>query len=139
MSYLSDNFNVSYLYMLASNEHNTNAFLLAIQIYLSELLNYPVVHRCAELNLLINRCSIKELQDFFPVLVQSVFGNASGGNQLGWGLRTLTAKTNNHEYEVMYSFFMPMGPMFRLCYRLLNEPIKFDVPIEILPVRFRFI
>lgn len=24
--------------------------------------------------------------------------------------------------------------MFRLCYRLLNEPFKFDVPIEMLPV-----
>lgn len=39
------------------------------------------------------------------------------------------------EFEYVYSFFVPLGPMFRLCYRLLSEPIKFDVPIESLPLK----
>lgn len=33
----------------------------------------------------------------------------------------------------MYNFFAPLGPIFRLCYRLLSEPMKFDVPAESLP------
>lgn len=114
MSYTTDNYNVS--------------------LYLSELLTYPLVHhRCAELGLLIDRCSIKELQDFFPALVNSIFGNAPG-NGIGWGLRTVARETHQHEFDVLYTFFIPLGPMFRLCYRLLNEPVKFDIPIEMLPV-----
>lgn len=31
---------------------------------------------------------------------------------------------------------MPLGPIFRLCYRLLSEPIKFDVKIDGLPPKF---
>lgn len=52
---------------------------------------------------------------------------------LGWGLRTITRETAPIEFEYVYSFFVPLGPMLRLCYRLLSEPIKFDVPIESLP------
>lgn len=40
---------------------------------------------------------------------------------------------NPLEFEQLYNFFIPLGPMLRLCYRLLNEPIKFDVPIDLLP------
>lgn len=52
---------------------------------------------------------------------------------LGWGLRTITRETSPMEFEYVYNFFGPLGPMFRLCYRLLSEPFKFDVPIESLP------
>lgn len=54
---------------------------------------------------------------------------------LGWGLRTITREMTSIEFEYVYSFFIPLGPMFRLCYRLLSEPIKFDVPIETLPTK----
>lgn len=127
---------------------------------------------------LIDCGSIKDLHDFFPVLVKSIFGfpgktsadsihktisalaidfktlNISfvfspsnilfamkitekpNPTQLkGWGLRTITRETAPVEFEYVYSFFVPLGPMFRLCYRLLSEPIKFDVPIEALPVK----
>lgn len=53
--------------------------------------------------------------------------------RIGWGLRTITRETTPVEFDYVYSFFIPLGPMFRLCYRLLSEPIKFDVPIETLP------
>lgn len=39
------------------------------------------------------------------------------------------------EFDSLYGFFVPLGPMFRLCYRLLNEPIKFDIPVELLPTK----
>lgn len=67
----------------------------------------------------------------FPTLVQSIFGVPS---TTGWGLRTTCRNLNQQEFDTMYNFFTPLGPMFRLCYRLLNEPFKFDVPIEMLPV-----
>lgn len=98
----------------------------------------PIVHRCAELGLLIDRCSLKDLQLFYPQLVQSIFGSSASldgsGSTIGWGLRTVTGLSNAHEFDVLYSFFIPLGPMFRLCYRLLGDGIKFDVPVEMLPV-----
>lgn len=55
--------------------------------------------------------------------------------QIGWGLRAITQELNPLEFDYLYSFFSPLGPMLRLCYRLLSEPIKFDVPIDSLPSR----
>lgn len=116
--------------------YNYKFHLFPLQLFISDILNFPPVERCKQLNILIDRCSVKELQDLFPMLIQSVFSNGPGGNQLGWGLRTLTRKSNVDEYNGLYSFFHPgTGSMLRLCYRLLNEPIKFDLPIEMLPVR----
>lgn len=65
--------------------------------------------------------------------MNSIFGVP---NTTGWGLRTICRTLNQQEFDCLYNFFTPLGPMFRLCYRLLNEPFKFDVPIEMLPVRF---
>lgn len=108
-------------------------------MYLNDLLNLSPVHRCAELNLQFDRCSLKELQHFFPNLVHSIFGNNAGAvPPIGWGLRTITGLTNAHEFDMLHQFFVPMGPMFRLCYRLLNESIKFDVPLDALPVSIAF-
>ncbi|KAG4078094.1 hypothetical protein HA402_002145 [Bradysia odoriphaga] len=98
--------------------------------FLSDVLNYPLIARCTEFSHIIDRCSIKELHDIFPTLVNSIFGVP---NSTGWGLRTICRSLNQHEFDCLYHFFTPLGPMFRLCYRLLNEPFKFDVPIEMLP------
>lgn len=89
------------------------------------------MHRCPELGLLVDRCSIRELQDVYPAIVSSIF-SSNGGT--GWGLRTTTRETNPHDFDVLYNFFIPLGPMFRLCYRLLNDAIKFELNTEILPV-----
>lgn len=53
----------------------------------------------------------------------------------GWGLRTTAREFNSVDFDCLYNFFVPLGPMFRLCYRLLNEPIKFDIPIERFPAK----
>lgn len=91
------------------------------------------MHRCPELGLLIDRCSTKQLQDNFPLLVRAIFG-LDGGT--GWGFRTITKNLNPHEFEILYNFFIPLGPMFRMCYRLLNDALKFEVPISFIPVSF---
>lgn len=64
--------------------------------------------------------------------MQSVFGIGTGG--LGWGLRATTKENSSQCFEMLHNFFSPMGPMFRLCYRLLNEAIKFELSLEQLPV-----
>ncbi|XP_059620057.1 sphingomyelin phosphodiesterase 4 isoform X2 [Phlebotomus argentipes] len=97
-----------------------------------EILSYPVRERCQELCVLIDHCSIKELQEVFPTLVHSIF-NSNGG--IGWGLRSVVA--NTYEFSILYDFFVPLGPMFRLCYKLLNDALKFDVPISTLPLKMR--
>lgn len=102
-----------------------------------DILNLPLMHRCPELGLIIDRASLKELQEIFPVIINSIFGLPGGS--VGWGLRTTQQSVNQHEFEILYNFFIPLGPMFRLLYRLLSDPIKFDVPIGFLPVSLRIV
>ncbi|XP_065354965.1 sphingomyelin phosphodiesterase 4 isoform X2 [Calliphora vicina] len=96
-----------------------------------ELLSFPLLDRCTELNILFERCNLRELQEIFPSIVQSVFGIGTGG--LGWGLRATTKENSPQCFDMLHNFFGPMGPMFRLCYRLLNEAIKFELSLEQLP------
>lgn len=91
-----------------------------------------MLDRCTELNILFDRGNLRELQEVFPKIVQSVFGVGTGG--LGWGLRATTKENSPPCFEMLHNFFAPMGPMFRLCYRLLNEAIKFELPLDQLPV-----
>lgn len=99
-----------------------------------EVLTFPIIHRCPELGMLIDRCSTKQLQDNFPILIRSIFGLDGGA---GWGFRTVTKLMNPHEFQILYNFFIPLGPMFRLCYRLLNDSLKFEVPIAYIPEKMR--
>ncbi|XP_017468610.1 PREDICTED: sphingomyelin phosphodiesterase 4 isoform X1 [Rhagoletis zephyria] len=96
-----------------------------------ELFNYPIPDRCLELTQLFERCSLRELQDIFPTIVQSVFGIGSGG--LGWGLRATTKENSQMCFDILHDFFSPMGSMLRLCYRLLNDAIKFEFSLDLLP------
>lgn len=48
------------------------------QIHLSECLNHPINMRTGELANLFDRCTTKELQDYYPILINSIF--TSPGN-----------------------------------------------------------
>jgi sphingomyelin phosphodiesterase 4 len=86
--------------------------------------------KCPELGIHIDRASVKELQDVYPAMINSIFG-VRGGQ--GWGFRTLTRETNPNDYNLLYNFFMPLGgPMFRLIYKLLTEPVKFEISVALL-------
>uniref|UniRef100_A0A1Q3F087 Putative sphingomyelin phosphodiesterase 4-like isoform x1 n=1 Tax=Culex tarsalis TaxID=7177 RepID=A0A1Q3F087_CULTA len=101
-----------------------------------EILNQPPMMRCPELGLLIDRASLKELQDIYPVLINSIFGVNTGGT--GWGFRVMTRDTHPHDFDVLYNFFIPIGgPMFRLCYRLLSDSLKYELPIGMLPPKMQ--
>ncbi|XP_037949505.1 sphingomyelin phosphodiesterase 4 isoform X2 [Teleopsis dalmanni] len=96
-----------------------------------DLLSAPIVQRVHELPNLFQHCSLRELQDVFPALVQSIFGVGTGG--FGWGLRGSTKENTSGCFDLIYTFFAPQGPMLRVCYRLLNDAIKFDFSINMLP------
>lgn len=96
-----------------------------------ELLSQPTIERCPELGLLFDRCSIREMQELFPIIVNSIFDLTTGG--IGWGLRATTKENSPHAFDILHDFFIPHGPMFRLCYRLLNDAIKFEFSIDLLP------
>lgn len=106
------------------------------QTLLYEILNCPLLQRMSELGMFIDRSSIKELQDAFVPIVNSIFGIPGG---IGWGFRTITRPAAQQEFDLLCNFFTPLGPMFRLCYRLLNDSnsIKFEIPIELLPVSLK--
>lgn len=96
-----------------------------------EILSRPAPEKCPELGLLFDRCSIRELQEYFPNIINSIFDLTNLG--IGWGLRTVTKEDSSHTFEILHDFFIPHGPMFRLCYRLLNDAIKFEFNIDLLP------
>ena len=73
----------------------------------------------------------------FPTLINSIFGISNRG--IGWGLRTITKENttrgqNGTTFDLLCDFFSPLGPMFRLCYRLLHDQIKYEFDLSILPV-----
>lgn len=73
----------------------------------------------------------KELQMVLPQLLESLFGLT---DQMGWGLRTLHRNTRPREFDILFRFLHPHGAMFRLCYRLLTDYVKYEFPLSFMPV-----
>lgn len=101
------------------------------QFYTS--LNLPLQEKLIELSRIIDQSTPnKDLQSLFPQLISNIFSNTFNN---GWGLRTVTCDANRHSFEALISFFEPLGPMFRLCYKLLSDPqLKYNIPLNVLPV-----
>lgn len=103
-----------------------------LQTRLIDILNYPLQDRITHLRYCIDSAPLKDLQSFYPTLVNSIFG---GQNGLGWGLRTITS--NSPESYLLHNFFNPHEAFFRLIYRLQTGFVKFDVHFNELPRGFR--
>ncbi|XP_022216123.2 sphingomyelin phosphodiesterase 4 [Drosophila obscura] len=97
------------------------------------VLRYPPVERVHELLMLMERCSLRELQEIFPHIVHFIFG--VNGNPLGWGLRTTTPESGMNVYKTLEQFFSVCGPWMNVCHRLLAEQAKFEMDINLLPVK----
>ena len=105
-----------------------------LQSRLTDILNYPMQERIRQLMMCIETAPIKDLQTFYPTLVQHIFGYQENP---GWGLRTITDK-NFMEFRQLYEFFHPHSSMFQLIYRLLKDSInKFEIKLSELPVKLR--
>lgn len=95
-------------------------------------LSGPLQQRCGELTILFDRANPKDLQHIFPILIERIFGlNGS----VGWGLRSITCETNNRDFNILHHFLGPLGPVFRLIYKLLGDGfVRYDYPLSQLPV-----
>ncbi|XP_014609205.1 PREDICTED: sphingomyelin phosphodiesterase 4 isoform X2 [Polistes canadensis] len=110
---------------------STDIATIRVQRYLS----MPLVQRCHELAMLIDESSTTELQHVFPMIIDSLFGIT---DNIGWGLHYITYKKNPQEYEILYNFLSPLGPIFSLCYKLLPDCyLKYNFPISYLPSKIR--
>jgi len=120
-----------------------------IQLALQSTLQY----RCEEIARVINELGTKELQNALPLLLADLFGISSGGAVLspstppsaitstsigqgvGWGLRTLLHSSEFTDYNVLYQFLHPQGPVFQLLYKLMHDcHLKYEFPLHFLPV-----
>lgn len=103
-----------------------------MQSHILAVLSLPLLDKLAQLELLFDRCTIRQIQDIYPLIVHSIFGVNS--NPLGWGLRTTTLENAVHSYNRLHQFFAVNGIWMHICHRLLNETTKFEIDINLLPV-----
>jgi hypothetical protein len=103
-----------------------------LQTRLIDILNYPLPDRLAHLRYAIDSAPLKDLQSFYPLLINSIFG---AQNHIGWGLRTITS--NVQEFYLLNNFFNTHEAFFRLLYRLQTGFVKFDLHFAELPRGFR--
>ncbi|KAG5872702.1 hypothetical protein JTB14_008796 [Gonioctena quinquepunctata] len=105
-------------------------FLMRIQ----HALSLPIRTRCAELTVLLDRASLLELHNFFPVLIDNIFGPQG---TLSWGLRT-TTDSQGEDFRQLQHFLSPCGPLFKMMYTLLKDPnIRYDFSLAYLPTKIR--
>ncbi|XP_049858384.1 sphingomyelin phosphodiesterase 4 [Schistocerca gregaria] len=102
---------------------------------LQAVFGLPLEQRCEELIRIMNECTFKEMQMVYPLILESIFGSA---DHCGWGLHSIYKNQSPHEYEIIYHFLRPYGPLFQMCYRLISDNyLRYDFPVAWLPVSLR--
>lgn len=97
------------------------------------LLQKPIHIRCNGISKLVEEYSIKELEYVLPDIIEDIFGVI---NRVGWDLLNIEYASNPQEFDLLFRFLNPSGPIFRLCYKLLSDPyIKYKFHLSFLPVR----
>ncbi|KRT82729.1 hypothetical protein AMK59_3136, partial [Oryctes borbonicus] len=103
------------------------------QVYIA--LSKPIQSRCADLTILFQKGTLRDLQAVFPVLIDNIFGPQG---TLSWDLRTITATVKSHDFHTLQQFFSPCGPFFQLIYGLLKDSyIKYDFSPAFLPMKVK--
>ncbi|XP_022186537.2 sphingomyelin phosphodiesterase 4 isoform X2 [Nilaparvata lugens] len=93
----------------------------------------PLHARCEMISKYVSECTNKELESLLPVLVEEIFGIS---NQVGWNLRLIKFDSNAHDYDVLFKFLHPSGPVFKLCYKLLSDcHLKYEFQLSFLPAK----
>ncbi|XP_017772649.1 PREDICTED: sphingomyelin phosphodiesterase 4 isoform X2 [Nicrophorus vespilloides] len=115
--------------------YNSQAESETILHRMSTALTLKVDQRCADLTVLFERGTKKELATFFPMLIDNIFGPQG---TFSWSLRTQLPQNNPNEFKVLLNFLKPMGPVFKLIYLLLQEPnIKYEFSLMYLPTKVK--
>ncbi|XP_054267801.1 sphingomyelin phosphodiesterase 4-like isoform X2 [Macrosteles quadrilineatus] len=103
--------------------------------YTLPILQQPVHIRCDSIARWVDECTNKDLENLLPDIVEDIFGVK---NRVGWGLMSIEYSLNSGEYDLLFKFLHPNGPMFRLCYKLLSDPyIKYKFPLAFLPQKVK--
>lgn len=95
--------------------------------------------RVVELTNILLECNIKDLQIFFPYLVEHIFGiNPPYGG--GWNLLKTFRRQNPSDFEALFKFLHPFGPFFDIIYKLLIDVyLKFEYPLTLLPSKLKHV
>lgn len=75
---------------------------------MNSILSLPLPNRCETIARLVKECTNKELENFFPLLIDDLFGIT---NQVGWKLRSVKFNSNPYEFEILTKFLHPNGPV----------------------------
>ncbi|KAK6638019.1 hypothetical protein RUM44_008443 [Polyplax serrata] len=97
----------------------------------------PMQRRIVELTNILGECNTKDLQVFFPFLVEHIFGvNPSYGP--GWNLLRTSRRHDVGDFEALYKFLHPFGMFFEIIYKLLGDVyLKYEYPLTFLPSKLR--
>lgn len=99
---------------------------------MQQLLQQPIYIRCDEIARWVETYSVKDLEYVLPEIVEDIFGITNRG---GWSLLNIEYTLQPQEYDIIFKFLNPNGPMFRLCYKLLSDPyLKYKFHLSFLPV-----
>ncbi|XP_071446859.1 sphingomyelin phosphodiesterase 4 [Hetaerina americana] len=94
-------------------------------------LSKPLHYRVEDIITVLDQCSNKELQSVYPILLESLFGT---NDTYGWNLRNVYSNQNPRDFDLLFRFLHPNGPIFRLCYKLIGDSyLKYDFPLSYLP------
>uniref|UniRef100_A0A182KDD1 Sphingomyelin phosphodiesterase 4 n=1 Tax=Anopheles christyi TaxID=43041 RepID=A0A182KDD1_9DIPT len=120
--------------MYSTNPFNVNMIMNPhVYCHITDVLRYPLLRRCEELQYIIEHENVHVLHEMFPALINSIFDLTGPG----WNLRKITRENAMREFDVLHEFFSPLrGPMIRLCYKLMDRN-KYEVPIGYLPVKMQ--
>ncbi|XP_030572125.1 sphingomyelin phosphodiesterase 4 [Drosophila novamexicana] len=105
-----------------------------INSHILTVLSLPLLDKLPQLELLFDRCTVRQIEEIYPLIVHSIFG--INGNSLGWGLRITTMENASHYFNRLQHFLGVNGIWMHVCHRLLNETTKFDIDINLLPRKF---
>lgn len=109
---------------------------MVFQSHILTVLSLPLLDKLPQLELLFDRCTVRQIEEIYPLIVHSIFG--INGNSLGWGLRITTMENASHYFNRLQHFLGVNGIWMHVCHRLLNETTKFDIDINLLPVSDRY-
>ncbi|KAG8225486.1 hypothetical protein J437_LFUL009479 [Ladona fulva] len=98
-------------------------------------LSEPLEFRVQDIVNVLDQCSNKELQSIYPILLESLFGT---NDTYGWNLRNIYSNQHPRDFDLLFRFLHPNGPILKLCYKLINDAyLKYDFPLSYLPNKIR--
>ncbi|CAG2162445.1 unnamed protein product [Oppiella nova] len=118
--------------------NNSNVNSIPFQMRFEGCLKEPIAQKCHSLSQLIHESianNAKEMQINYQSLVEDVFGVGGHSVSTDWSLKLVTRHCIPREFDAIYSFLHPNGPLFQLIRQLMNDPLnRYEFPKKYLPI-----